>query len=95
MSRIALVVTVDVADGQRDALLDILRHHAARSLSLETGCLQFDILLPEDKPGRIMIFELYRNPAALEAHRASEHLKRWRTESASIPHTIDVVVCQA
>jgi autoinducer 2-degrading protein len=95
MSRIALIVAVDVMSGKRDALLDLLRHHAARSLALETGCLQFDILLPQDKPDRIMIFELYRDPAALKVHQVSDHLKRWREESTTIAHDIDVVICQA
>lgn len=42
----------------------------------EWGCELYEVTRLEDRPGRIQIFEKYRDEASVEAHRASSHFKR-------------------
>jgi autoinducer 2-degrading protein len=43
----------------------------------EAGVIQFDLLQQQDSPTRFMLYEVYRDEAALEAHRHTAHFKRW------------------
>lgn len=43
----------------------------------EPGCITFVPHQVQDDPDIIVIYEQYRDPQALEAHRASEHFKKY------------------
>ena len=43
----------------------------------EEGVLQFDLLQQNDFPTRFLLYEVYRDEAALEAHRQTAHFQRW------------------
>lgn len=43
----------------------------------EPGCLAYVPHQVQDDPDTILIYEQYRDPQALEAHRASEHFKKY------------------
>ena len=93
MSRIALVVDIEVADGGMAEYLPEVKAHAGRTLANEPGCLQFDVLQPHDGGNRVMLFEMYRDGAALEAHRASDHLKRYREMAQRLVARQSVTIC--
>ena len=78
MSKIALVVEFNIKVGQREAFLKIIRAHAAGTKQDEEGCLQFDILIPEDDDNKVMLVEMYRDAAALDIHIASPRLQATR-----------------
>ena len=78
MSKIALVVEFNIKAGQRDAFLKIIRGHAAGTKQDEEGCLQFDVLIPEDDDNKVMLVEMYRDDAALDIHIASPRLQTTR-----------------
>tara|TARA_B100000459_G_scaffold23743_1_gene11555 strand:+ start:530 stop:826 length:297 start_codon:yes stop_codon:yes gene_type:complete len=78
MSKIALVVEFQIKAGQRDAFLEIIRRHAAGTKADEEGCLQFDVLIPEDDDKKVMLVEMYRDDAALDIHVASPRLQATR-----------------
>ena len=75
MSKIALVVEFQIKAGQRDAFLEIIRGHAAGTKADVEGCLQFDVLIPEDDDNKVMLGEMYRDDAALDTLREL-HAKR-------------------
>lgn len=73
MARIALVVEFEVRPGCRAALLALLRRHAAACLADEPGLERFDVLEVMDAegrpdPGRVMLYEVFRDQAAREDH---------------------------
>lgn len=75
MARIALIVEFDVRPGCHAALLDIMRAHAAACLADEPGLERFDVLEVVDaegrpNPSRLMLYEVFRDQAAREAHWA-------------------------
>ena len=68
MSKLALVVIIEVKPGQREAVLQVAKAHAARSLSGEPGTLQFDVLVPINQDDKVMLYEAYLDEAAYEVH---------------------------
>ena len=48
--------------------------NAADSVRLEPGCLRFDVLAPDDGPGRTcVLYEVYTDRAAFDRHLAMPH----------------------
>jgi len=43
----------------------------------EPGCVAYIPHQVQDDPDTILIYEQYRDPQALDAHRASEHFKKY------------------
>ena len=63
MTKIALVVEFQVKSEHRAEFITLMRDHAAGTLADEEGCLQFDLLLPNEN-GRVFLYEVYRDEAA-------------------------------
>ncbi|QDH15061.1 antibiotic biosynthesis monooxygenase [Oecophyllibacter saccharovorans] len=53
--------------------LDLCRYDARESRQEEPGCLDFTVLVPEGERNVIVLFEVYRDKAAFEAHRNTPH----------------------
>lgn len=81
MSKVALVVTIELDPGSRDEILRPLLAHRERCLRDEPGTLQFEVLVPED-PGKLLLFELYADAAALAAHSGGPSIAKYREEVA-------------
>jgi quinol monooxygenase YgiN len=92
MSNVALVVTFKATEGRKDDLIAGLMGHAKRTLDNEEGCLRFDVLLPRDGAGDVMLYELYRDQAALDEHASSDRLAKWREESAPLVAERQIVI---
>ena len=45
----------------------------------EPGCVGYNVHRSRDNPRRFLVYELYRDEAALEAHRQSPHFARYAT----------------
>lgn len=93
MSKIALVVEFQIKSNRREDFLAVMRDHAAGTLADEEGCVQFDILLPQEDDGRILLYEVYRDEAALEEHRQSPRLARTRASYDDMIETRTINVC--
>ncbi len=93
MSRVALVVTLKIADGKMDAFMTAVKAHAARCLMNEEGCLQFDVLLPEDRPGEVRLYEVYRDQAALDEHANGASIKQMRSDTEGMVASSELVKC--
>ena len=72
---IALIVTVNIKPEHRDAVLKGALEDARGSQHDEPGCLRFDVIQDRDDPNRFYFYEIYRDEAALEAHRQTPHFK--------------------
>ena len=93
MPKIASVVTIEVAPGRKDQVVSLLAGHKARCLKDEPGTLQFEILLPRDDDTKVLSYEVYRDDAALEAHRNGPSFARWREETAGMVAKIYATRC--
>ena len=71
MAKVALVVEFDVKPERREAFEELMRGHAQRCHAAEEGCLQFDVLIPQQDGNTVFLFECYRDDDALKTHRES------------------------
>ena len=72
-------VDIDVVPGEIDPYLAALEKNGAASVKEEPGCHAFNITVSQMDPNHVFIFEVYDSAAALEAHRATDHFKKYAT----------------
>ena len=72
---VVLHVTVQVKPEHVPEYLEAVRHDAEHSEQDEPGCLRFDVIQDRDHANRFYYYEVYKDEAALEAHRQSPHFK--------------------
>ena len=71
-------VDVDIVPGQIDNYLAALKENAAASVH-EPGCHAFNIAVSQKDTNHVFIFEVYDSAAALDAHRQTDHFKKYAT----------------
>ena len=64
----AVIGTIEVRAGSRQEVLRAVLAHRERSLRDESGTLQFEVLVPNDEPDKLHLFELYADTPAFVAH---------------------------
>jgi len=76
-------VDLDIAPGQVDAFLAALKENGAESVK-EPGCREFNIHVQANNPNHVFIYEVYDNAAALDAHRATPHFKKYQAATGNM-----------
>lgn len=73
------MVHVDIAveGDQLDAFLAATEANAAASRQ-EPGILRFDVLTDRSDPTHVLLVEVYRDEAAVAAHKETAHYATWR-----------------
>tara|TARA_A100000164_G_C21369745_1_gene523640 strand:- start:112 stop:471 length:360 start_codon:yes stop_codon:yes gene_type:complete len=72
------IITVEFQLHSKEMMNDFLQHinkNAADSLRLESGCLRFDVLIPQDSSKTIFLYEIYENKKAFQLHINAKHFK--------------------
>jgi quinol monooxygenase YgiN len=90
---IVLVVELRAAPRHEADLLGAGMQDARDSMSNEPGCVRFDVVQDTEDAGHIWFYEVYRDQAALDAHRTMPHFKTWRatpTEWFAQPSRVSV-----
>ena len=72
----AVIATWQAKEGEEDACREILRTMAPLTRA-EPGCRMYIAQQSNDDPRTFVLYEQYDDEAALEAHRESEHFKRY------------------
>ena len=93
MSQVAIVVEYQVKPARRVAFEGLIRAHAAGTKEDEDGCERFDVLIPREDPGRVMVYEIYRDEEAYREHNASPRLFRVREDYKDMIDDRRIVVC--
>lgn len=61
-----------------DEFLELLRQESEETMR-DDGCLRMEVALPEKPDGRVFLIELWRDEAAIEAHRSKPgHSHAWQ-----------------
>lgn len=94
MPAIALVVEIRTQPGQRDAFLARLRQHRAKVLANEPGCRGFEILLAEEEPDSLVLYEAYQDEQALEEHDATPYFQAYREDTAAMIASRRRILCR-
>ncbi|MHA1549491.1 MAG: putative quinol monooxygenase [Alphaproteobacteria bacterium] len=62
----------------------LIDDNARQSRALEPGCQCFDVLNPKGAHDRIVLYEVYDDRQAFQAHLGSEHYQVFETECAHL-----------
>ncbi len=94
MGAFVLNVTMKIQSGKRDAFLAVIRENARSSVQDEAGCQQFDVLVPEDDPDTVYLYEVYDDAAAFEAHRETPHYAKFGENGRPMIEEANPVRCE-
>ena len=86
----ALVVTIQIKPEHKDAFMEAMLDDARGSVQNEPGCLRFDVVEDTEDPNRIHLYEVYRDDAAIAAHREAPHYLKWR-ETVKDWHAVEPI----
>ena len=79
------VVAVDyAADAANFEALKTQIEGVARASIAEPGCRRFDVMVPASTPGHILLWEVFDDAAAFQAHAATSHFKAFAASSAKL-----------
>lgn len=87
---ISFLVRLRFKPADRATIAGILRELTEASRT-EPGCVSYVAHTVQGEPDTVLIYEQYRDEAALEAHRQSPHFARWAT-GGLYRHTTDRAV---
>jgi len=79
---IVLLVDLEIAPGSMAGFLALAAEHARITLAEEPGCLVFDVV--QEDATRVVLYEVYRDRAAVEAHAARPQLARFKEQTAAM-----------
>jgi (4S)-4-hydroxy-5-phosphonooxypentane-2,3-dione isomerase len=77
------LVELDIVPAEFDKFMEAIEENGAASVK-DPGCREFNIIVSEKDPHHVLLFEVYDNAAALEAHRATDHFKKYQTTTANM-----------
>lgn len=72
-SNLVIVVDLLVDDAMLADFMPLMEANAAASLANEPGCRRFDICVDAQNPSQILLYEIYDDAPAFDAHLASAH----------------------
>jgi quinol monooxygenase YgiN len=93
MSGVVLIVDFMVKPGMRPAFRKLIDENARQSAQTEPGCRRFDVVEPEGESDRIVLYEIYNDRAAVDAHVKSSHYRAFDSESAPLVTSKKVMFC--
>jgi quinol monooxygenase YgiN len=75
-----LVVQLKVKPESMDAFMKQLFENA-RNARKEPGCKQFDVLVDPTDRTKLLLYEVYNDEQAFEAHQQTPHFKKYFAEA--------------
>lgn len=92
MEKVAVIGDLTAKPACFDEFFERMKAHAAASRR-EPGCLRFDLVRPQGESHRLMLFELYTDQAALDAHGSTERIKAHRKATAALVTERTITFC--
>ena len=75
-----LVVNIRIKPEHVGAFMKKLGENAAAARK-EPGCRQFDVLVDPKDRAKVMLYEVYNDEKAFEAHQQTPHFKKYLAEA--------------
>lgn len=91
---LAMWVKVRINPALRERFLAAIEVDALGSERDEAGCQRFNVLQDAQDDTIYYFYEVYRDDAALEAHRAAPHYDVWRRAADTLDGPVEAVRCQ-
>ena len=98
MSSFVIVVDFKIKPGEMKAFRGLIDDNAKASVRDEPGCQRFDVLANRKDADRVLLYEIYDDRAAFDAHLKTPHFAVFNTASAALVADKDVaeydLVCE-
>ncbi|MCQ9391427.1 antibiotic biosynthesis monooxygenase [Pseudomonas viridiflava] len=94
MKNFAVVATIKIELGDRAEYVSALQAHALRCSETEPGTLEFRILVPQDDPNTVMLYELYSSAEAFQAHLEGASIAQMRAETSRFKTNLSGIICE-
>ena len=78
-----LAVKISIKPENVDAFMKKLDDNA-KAARTEPGCRQFDVLVDPKDRTKVLLYEIYNDEAAFEAHQATPHFKKYVAEAVPL-----------
>lgn len=78
MGGYVVLAQFEVKPGKLAEMVKVAKLDAKASVANEPGCRRFDVLVPRDGGERVVLYEIYDDEAAFQAHLETPHLKQFR-----------------
>jgi len=76
-------VDLVVIPSEMPKFLEAIKENGANAVK-EPGCREFNITVLANNPNHVFLYEVYDNEAALNAHRQTEHFKKYQAATANM-----------
>lgn len=73
-----ILAPIQIQEGHRDDFIEITIEDARTSVSIEPGCVRFDIIQDAADQHRFWVYEVYTDEAAFQSHLKMPHVVKWR-----------------
>lgn len=94
MAKFTILVRFRIGSGRMPAFLPLMLENAEASRRDEPGCERFDVLQPQGDPDTVLLYEIYTDRAAFDAHCVSPHFKRFDAEAKEMVVEKEVTVLE-
>jgi (4S)-4-hydroxy-5-phosphonooxypentane-2,3-dione isomerase len=81
MGQFVLTVEFEVKPEAIERFHALIAENARKSVENEPGCRQFDVTRVQGQPNRILLYEVYDDLAAFEAHAQTPHVAEFFAEA--------------
>ena len=82
MTGFVIIVDFRLKAGAQLDFRRLIDANAAASVRSERGCRRFDVVEPRGEADRVLLYEIYDDQAAFDAHCQSAHYAHFNSESA-------------
>jgi len=84
MSGFVIVVDFKIKPGEMQAFRRLIDENAKASVKDEPGCGRFDVLANRKDADRVLLYEIYDDRAAFDAHLKTPHFAVFNDASAKL-----------
>ena len=84
MSGLVVIVDFRLKPGADREFRHLVEANADASVRNEPGCRRFDVVVSKDDARRILLYEIYDDRAAFDAHLKTPHFDVFNRESAAL-----------
>jgi quinol monooxygenase YgiN len=84
MSRFVIYVEFTLNENGAEKFMPMMLANARASLDNEPGCERFDVLHVAGKPHQIILYEIYTDKAAFQAHLKTPHFLEFNAATAPL-----------
>lgn len=78
---IGIYIEFEALPGRLEGLIAKLREEGETCMRVDDGCLRMELATPQAPDNRVMLMELWRDRAALQAHKdRPDHSHAWQSD---------------